>query len=194
MVDLATETRIHAALDAGDSGGAVSVALREYGPRILSYQRAILRDESAAEEAFSWFSEFVWTGIDGFRRDAAFLTWAYRLAWTAVQRQLRDPFRKRHDRLDTHEMVQVVADAHSSASLFLAEQAPQRFAALRDGLTPEEQTLLILRIDRALGWREITEILGVPPERTQVAALRKRFERLKSRLRQRAEVEGLLRE
>src|SRR5207245_2236213 len=60
-------------------------------------------------------------------------------------------------------------------------------ARLRESLGPHEQSLLTLRVHVGLSWKEIAEILGTDP-----AALRKRFERLKAQLRQRAEAAGLL--
>lgn len=53
-------------------------------------------------------------------------------------------------------------------------------------MTPDEQTLLILRIDRALEWDEVSEILDV-----EAPALRKRFERLTSKLRALAKERGI---
>jgi RNA polymerase sigma-70 factor (ECF subfamily) len=59
---------------------------------------------------------------------------------------------------------------------------------LREELDPDEQTLLVLRIDRDMAWDEIAEVIhgpgADPRERTrQTASLRKRFERTKDRLR-----------
>ena len=52
----------------------------------------------------------------------------------------------------------------------------------------KERTLLVLRIDRDLPWAEIAEIMD-----SREPALRKRFERLKEKIRKLAESEGLLR-
>jgi len=79
-------------------------------------------------------------------------------------------------------------------------------ARLRASLSVEEQTLLVLRVDRELEWEEIAEVLGPGPEdddtppggggarpaARRAAALRKRFERLKARLREEAMKNGLV--
>lgn len=69
----------------------------------------------------------------------------------------------------------------------------ERIARLREILEPEERTLLILRVDRALPWSEIAHILadqeGVAPSE---AALRKRFEGLKKKLGKAARDAGLI--
>ena len=57
---------------------------------------------------------------------------------------------------------------------------------LREELTEEEQTLLILRVDRNLDWREVADILEI-----EEPALRKRFERLKDKLRRLAKERGI---
>jgi RNA polymerase sigma-70 factor (ECF subfamily) len=54
-------------------------------------------------------------------------------------------------------------------------------------LAPEDQMLLILRLNRRLGWNEVARVLdGEGDEQAlarRAAALRKRFERLKETLR-----------
>jgi hypothetical protein len=60
---------------------------------------------------------------------------------------------------------------------------------LREQLEQDDRTLLILRIDRRLGWDDIAAIVepdAPTPERIKQlsATLRKRFERVKARLRE----------
>jgi len=63
-----------------------------------------------------------------------------------------------------------------------------RLSMLRDSLDPDDRTLLILRVDRRMPWRDIAEVLTDPAEpaplERRAAALRKRFERLKLELRE----------
>jgi rhodanese-related sulfurtransferase len=63
-------------------------------------------------------------------------------------------------------------------------------AELSDVLTPEEQHLLVLRLDRELPWREVAEIMaegGRLPRETEV---RQRFEQIKEKLRLMAKEHG----
>ena len=53
----------------------------------------------------------------------------------------------------------------------------------------DEQSLLTLRVDRGMSWAEIAHILD---EGAGEPALRKRFERVKRKLRDLAAAEGLL--
>ena len=192
VVNAAIELDIRERLGAGDLQGAVTAGLTAYGPQILGYLRAVLRDGTAAEEAFSLWSEFVWTGIGGFRAEASFRTWAHKLAYSAVQRVLRDPFRRRGERLATTAMGRIVQDAYSTATAFLEVQGQQHLDTLRATLSADEQTLLILRIDRGLRWREIASVMDLPSG--NVPALRKRYERIKERLRRQVDEQGLGRE
>ena len=70
---------------------------------------------------------------------------------------------------------------------------------LRDHLPTDDQTLLILRVDRDLSWNEVALVMtydGEAPTDDRVkresARLRKRFELVKDRLRTLAEEEGRL--
>jgi RNA polymerase sigma-70 factor (ECF subfamily) len=52
--------------------------------------------------------------------------------------------------------------------------------------------MIILRFDRGLSWTEVAQVLAAGGAPVDEAALRKRFERLKKRLRELAIAEGLL--
>ncbi|HET8733590.1 MAG TPA: sigma factor, partial [Anaeromyxobacteraceae bacterium] len=76
MSDL--EPRILARLDQGDLPGAATEALRGYGPQVLGYLNAVLRNEDDAHDVFSQFAEDLWKGLAGFRRESSVRTWAFR--------------------------------------------------------------------------------------------------------------------
>jgi RNA polymerase sigma-70 factor (ECF subfamily) len=103
----------------------------------------------------------------------------------------RDPYRRRVRRLMTDEYSLVAERLRMSSLRSDPLAAADRLAKLRESLKPDEQTLLILRVDKGLSWKEIAQILAedTPPD---VGALRKRFERLKERLVRMAEKEGLI--
>ena len=102
----------------------------------------------------------------------------------AAQDTLAEAFRRKGRRLTTTEMSRLAASVRSSSAEFLASAAQARLQAMRASLQPEEQTLLILRINRGLSWNEVGEVLAIDP-----AAVRKRFERLKDKLRKLAHLE-----
>jgi RNA polymerase sigma-70 factor (ECF subfamily) len=185
------EERIQALLAAGDRRGAATEAIRSLGPRILGYLNAVLRDDADAGEAFSIFAENLWRGLPGFRGECAFRTWAYKLAWNAAQRLRDDAFRRRGRRLATTEASRLAAEVRSTSTL-RRDRESAALSRLRATLTPEEQSLLVLRVDQALPWEDVAHVLSGPEGQVDAAALRKRYERLKDRLARKAREEGLV--
>ena len=190
MSDL--EPRILALLDAGDVSGASTEALRGFGPQVLGYLTAVLRDEDDAHDVFSQFAEDLWRGLPGFRRESSIRTWAFRLAWHAASRYARDPYRKRHRPILTTEASKIAEQVRSTMSTYAPGGRADRLLKLRESLEPEEQTLLILRVDKAMAWEDVAEVLRADGEPATPAALRKRFERLKEKLGRLAREQGLI--
>ena len=190
MSDL--EPRILALLDAGDLSGAATEALRGYGPQVLGYLTAVMRDEDDAHDVFSQFAEDLWRGLPGFRRESSIRTWAFRLAWHAASRYARDPYRKRHRPILTTEASKIAEQVRSTMSTYAPGGRADRLLKLRESLDREEQTLLILRVDKAMAWVDVAEVLRADGEPATPAALRKRFERLKEKLGRLAREQGLI--
>ncbi|HEX3772210.1 MAG TPA: hypothetical protein VHV30_15140, partial [Polyangiaceae bacterium] len=70
---------------------------------------------------------------------------------------------------------------------------------LRESLPVEDQSLLILRINRKLDWKEIAQVMadegGAVPDETltkEAARLRKRYQLLKEKLRRMAIEQGIV--
>ncbi len=193
MPEAEVEARCLEALDRGDHAGAATLVVREYGPQLLGYLCSVLRSEADAGEVFSMFSEDLWKGLPGFRRECPVRVWCYRLAWHAAARFLRDPYRGRGRRLETTELSRIVEEVRSSVFLGRDQARQATLDRLRAALSPDERTLLVLRLDRGLAWGEVALVMaeerGAPVDEP---TLRKRFERLKDKLAQRARDEGLL--
>ncbi|OIP31366.1 MAG: hypothetical protein AUK47_22615 [Deltaproteobacteria bacterium CG2_30_63_29] len=187
------ETTIRQAHERGDLEGAATAALSGYGPEILGFLVGVLRDDEVASEAFSQFAEDLWKGLAGFAWRCSFRTWAYTLARHASARLLREPTRRRERRLETGEVSKLAEEVRENTLTYLKTEVKRGVDALRAQLTPEERELLILRVDRQLGWADIAEVLAADEEpKKAAAALRKRFERVKVRLRDLAVAEGLI--
>jgi RNA polymerase sigma-70 factor (ECF subfamily) len=177
------EERIAKCLDRGDFRQAATDALEGYGPQIYGFLLAVMKDDESADEAFAEFSEDLWRGIGQFRRESSFRTWAYQLAWNAARQLARDPYKRRGRRLRTSQWSGIAEQIRSStATREAALQA--RLAKIRDALDPEEQTLLVLRVDRELSWREVAQVMSEPGNELDEAAVRKRFQRLKAKLQE----------
>ena len=181
------EQRIASHLDASDFPRAATVAIEGYGPQILGFLASVLRDDDAAYDVFSQFSEDLWRGIAGFRRASSMRTWAYALAWNAAQRWRSEAYRRHVRRLETAEVSKLVDSIRLSTQV----RAKDLASKLRDGLDADELTLVILRVDKELAWKEVAQVLSTPEQPVDVPALRKRFERVCEKLRQHAAREGL---
>ncbi len=190
MADL--EVRILSLLDAGDLSGAATEAMRGLGPQVLGYLTAVLRDEDDAHDVFSQFAEDLWRGLPGFRRECAVRTWAFRLAWHAAARYARDPYRKRHRPILTTEASKLAEEVRSTMSTYAPGGRADKLMKLRESLDAEEQTLLILRVDKSMPWEDVAEVMRSDGEAPSPAALRKRFERLKEKLGRLAREQGLI--
>ena len=188
----AVEAEIADLLESNDLPSAAAAILREYGPAILAYLASLARDEDRADDAFSQFCEDLWRGLPGFRRDASVRTWVYKLAWHAWLRNEREPYRRRGRQLATEEMSRLAAEVRSTTALHLRSEAKDAVARLRQQLTPAEQSLLVLRIDRGLSWSDVASVMSTPEEDLDAQTVAKRFQRVKDRLRKLAEDAGLL--
>ena len=181
---------IKARVATGDLRGAATEALRAFGPKILGYLQAVLKDEADAADAFSIFAEHLWRGLPGWRGQSSLKTWAFKLAWHAALNLKDEAWRRRGRRFRTGEASKL-ADEIRTRTGVRVERQRQALDALRAELTAEEQTLLVLRIDQQLSWEEIAEVMGDEAP-LEAAALRKRFERLKEKLTRLARERGLV--
>jgi RNA polymerase sigma-70 factor (ECF subfamily) len=173
------EAEIARLLAARELEAASTLALRCYGPSVLGFLAAVMRDHDETNEAFSQFAEDMWRGIAGFKGECTFKAWAYKLAWHAALRLRRDAYRRRRQPLAGNSDA-FVAQVRSTTASHQRTDVKERVAALRASLALDEQTLLVLRVDRGLSWREIAAVLD---DDQSEATLRKRYERLKDKLR-----------
>lgn len=188
----AVEAQIRNAAEAANWSSAATAAIGGYGDEILGYLVAMTRNEADAGDAFSVFAENVWKDLPKFRWESTFRTWAYGVARNALAKLRRDPYRRRAVPLDDAGFEGLVAEVRSRTSTFLRTETRDKIAKLRAELEPDDQSLLILRINRGLAWRDIAQIMAESDDATPeavdklAAALRKRFERLKAELRVKA--------
>src|SRR5688500_10731247 len=153
-IDERLERDAASALARGDLAAAAELVIRGYGPEILGYLHALLHDPDVAGDVFSQLAEDLWRGLPAFRRESTIRTWAYKLAWHAAARNRDEAYQRYRRRLETHELSEVAEEVRSRTAAHLRTDVKDRFAELRAGLESDELTLLILRVDRDLSWRE----------------------------------------
>ena len=186
-----TEAAILTFLEERDYDAAMSTALHAYGGEILGFLCATMRDPNDADDAYAAGCHDAWRGIETYRAQSTFRAWLYGVFRNAASRFYRDAFRKRRVPFSRTPASTLVALDRTRTRPFLKTDVKNAFRELRASLPAFDQELLVLRIDRALSWNEIADILA-PEGAPSPAGLRKRFERLKGRVRELALERGLL--
>jgi RNA polymerase sigma-70 factor (ECF subfamily) len=184
------EARIGEHLGTADFEAAAEAILRGYGVEVMSYLVAITKNRQSADDAFSTTSEDLWRGLPGFRRESSVRTWLYRLAWHAVLRQRGDAYQRRRAPL-SEQLESWMQPVRSATATFLKTDVKDAVSRLREQLQPDEQTLLVLRVDRGLSWREVCQVMSTDERPVSESLLAKRFERVKAKLRRLADQSGV---
>ena len=185
------EREIGERLRAGDLEGATTLAVKGFGPQILVYLRSVLRDDNATHDVFSRFCEKLWRSVAEFRGECTFETWAYRLAWYASKEHKRNLARRREVPLETGAVSQIAQEVWSRTNTIFKTETRDRWAQLKDGLDHTERSLLLLRVERKLSWRDVALVMAEEGDEMGEAAWRKRFERLREKLHRLAREQGL---
>jgi len=190
MIDIsALEDELRSHCDRKDWELAATTAIRGYGPELLGYLNAMLRDASEADDVFATVCEHVWTGVERFAWQSSFRTWVYAVTRNACVSFARGARKHRRVVHTTTALAAVAQEVRTRTASFLRTETKDRLAEIRAALDPDDQTLLILRVDRQLAWREIAQVFEGEDATAEVldrrsSALRKRFERLKDDLRE----------
>lgn len=148
--------------DAKDYDSAVSAALRGYGPEVFELLIALHRDEDAASEVFSIFAMGLWRGVERFTWQSSFRTWAYVIARRTSMRHRRETRLRatRFSPLPEGSRLSAIEEQVRTATIsYLRTQRRARLVELRDSLSPEDQLLLMLRVDRQLAWKDLARVL-----------------------------------
>jgi len=199
----AVEATIREAWDRQDFDAATTALLRAYGPAILGFLIARLRDESAGSEAFSLFCIDVFRGLPSFQWRATARVWAYTVARHAANRWATAPHRRVDRNVPLSQAGQFGQEAEkvrTTTLMHLRSEVKDQFALLREQLAQEDQTILILRVDKKMSWRDLATVMlyeGEPADdidaiKREAARLRKRFQLIKEQLRKLATAQGLI--
>lgn len=183
------DQRVRDSLADGDAAGAVTIVIDTLGGELLGYLWLAARSWGDGDELFSLLAERLWRGLPGFRFDCSLRTWCYVIARNIV-RTAGSRARRDHERMplaNAPELLERVEAIRTSTRAQVDRAAFARLELLREALDEDDRTLLLLRVDRRMAWRDIAAVFASDGEDVdQLAArLRKRFERVKERLRER---------
>lgn len=173
--------------DAGDLDGVLTAALAAYGSELYGFLVGLTRDPARADDVFSATCERIWKGLPSFRWDSSLRVWMYVIARREFLRSTRETNKARAQVPLSQVASQAIAQLRSATPFYRQTEVKDRFAKLREQLDADDHMLLGLRLDRQLAWNEIARVMGNEDPATlasEAAALRKRYERLKTKLRE----------
>jgi RNA polymerase sigma-70 factor, ECF subfamily len=182
------DAELRALIARGELDRATEETLRAYGPELIGWLSAILPSAADAYDAFSRMSEDLWKSLRRFDGRCSLRTWCYMLARHATAR-VRGSAGRRHEVLVSQipSLAQAVTQIWNTTRRH-EKQVHDVYAEIRTLLDDDDQTLLALRVDRNLAWRDIAQVLlgeGASDDELgrKAATLRKQFERVKDQLR-----------
>jgi RNA polymerase sigma-70 factor (ECF subfamily) len=182
----ALELELKALSDAGSHTAAATRAIEGYGGELLGYLCAVAPGHAEAQELFSELCEKLWRALPGFRWTSSFRTWAYVIARNLARESHRRQRRAKVVPLDdAKEIAELALAVRTTTMMYMKSETKRRFDELRAALDEDERTLLVLRVDRRMPWRDIARVMADEGDDVDKlsATLRKRFERVKVRLR-----------
>jgi RNA polymerase sigma-70 factor (ECF subfamily) len=184
-VNLELEAAIRGAYDAGDLDGAMTRAIEGYGDEIFGFLVGLSGDRDRAGDAFGAACERAWRALPRFRWDSSMRVWLYTIARNEFLRAATR--QKKHVPLSAApSVIDAIAKVRTATPLEQKTEVKEQLARIRSELAPDDHMLLGLRLDRRLEWNDIARVLGSGREEDlarEAAALRKRYERLKTKLR-----------
>lgn len=165
------DRRVRELLAEGRLQQAAELIVRELGPSLRGYLRAVTRSDADGDEIYQEVCKAISSGIGSFRGESNVFYWCMGI----VRNHLKAYFRRRAAAaLPLHSEVERLA-APAPDSL------PRKRALLMkllDELGEEDRQLCILYKDYELPYRDIASLLGITEE-----AARKRMARIKVQLR-----------
>ena len=174
-----SDGEIIARVRAGDNG-AFADLVRRHQDRVYGMAlRATGKPEDAEDLAQEVFLS-VFRGLEGFKGDAQFTTWLYRIAWNRCADWLRRN-RKPGRRTTQLEAADDIADGRADPEgAVLGEEDRVRIRRALDGLDERYRSVVELSCIQGLSYAEVGTALGLP-----VKTVETRLYRARKQLRER---------
>lgn len=178
----ANECAVRASLREGDTQAGVRATLALHGPELFGFLCAVLDDRETATRVYADVVHRITTELGELRWRCSLRTWTY---WIA-RRELQD----RRRRGAPAQPGVGEADPEVTES-----NRPAGTLRLRGNLAEEDREILILRVDRGLGWNELAmTALGQEASKEalerEAGKLRRQVDRIVSEIHQGAPDRG----
>lgn len=138
---------------AGDRAAFETLVRRYQQPVFYLCLRYLKNDADAADATQRAFVK-AYQGLDGFRGQASFRTWLFRIAINLSLNHLRDHKRERPAPLAEDTLV----EAATGAQRLLGRERSRALRAAIDELPPKQRMVLELRVWSELPFKEVAEL------------------------------------
>ena len=165
---------------AGDASAFEHLYARHRGP-LYRFLLRHLRDAALADEFFQDTWQRVIAAREGWKPEAAFGTWLYRIAHNRLNDHWRASKHRPAAPVDADERTARVPDPDTPERQLSEFEQRRRLQLAMDELPLEQREVLLLRLEQELTLEEIGEITGVGRE-TVKSRLRYAMDRLRTRL------------
>ena len=149
----------------GDVESFNQLVLRWERPIYALAYRVIGREEDARDVAQETFLR-AFRSIGGFKGQAKFSSWLYRIALNLcrdwIRKQKRTPVYQAPEGLDVIEMAAEQGPTESIEDLVARNLQSRAVAAAMEALTEDQRTAVILKEYQGLTFQEIADLLGCP--------------------------------
>ena len=188
----AFEARIQALLAQGKANEAATEVIEQYGTALLHFLASMSQgDVQAGEDVFQMVCCKIWERLPEFKWGQGSLrAWAFVVARHTFLNHRRNQQRKREDRWADGVDAIPMRLSRTLTKEWLKTEVKSRLWDSIETLPSDDRTLLMLRLYQKMRWTEIARVLHdgdgeLDPTtlKRSAATARKRFERLKTTLR-----------
>ena len=161
----------------GDAA-AFEALVREHGPMVYNLALRTLGDPQAAEDLAQEAFVRAWRGLDGFRDEARFGTWLYRIVTNLCYNRL-PRLRRQLAELDPDEAAGLPDEGQRVDARLLDDELRRRLHAEIKALPEAYRLLVTLRHLQGMSYAEIAEATAMP-----LGTVKTGIHRARNRLRQ----------
>lgn len=175
-----TDDELMRAWAAGDVRAFEQLYARHKGP-LYRFVLRQLRDPATTDEIVQDVWQRVITARDGWRPDAAFSTWLYRIAHNRLGDHWRAAKHRPAAPADADARIEAVTDPGTPERTLSDFEERRRLRLALDELPPEQREVVLLRLEQELTLDQIGDITGTGRE-TVKSRLRYAMDKLRARL------------
>jgi len=131
--------------------------VRKYQREVYGLACRIVSDSEEAKDLTQQAFLQAFVHIKGFRQDAQFRTWLFRIAINQCYNYLKSR-KKFGDPVDVDDMIIVAHD--SPESDLVSQDNRQRLYAALERLPSKQRAVITLKVEQGLSYQEISQVLG----------------------------------